>query len=96
MSSQEKEKNVALPNHFYSSNVTVSFGNFEDPDKNTLSGNVIARQTAVAVFQEKPQTFAETVEEWLAFEQYDGSDKNAMSTANRMWRDKGSEVERIV
>ena len=63
MSSQEKEKNVALPNHFYPSNVTVSFGNFEDPDKNTLSGNVSARQTAVAVFQEKPQTFAETVEE---------------------------------
>ena len=48
VSGQGKERNVALPSHFYPSSFTVvAFGNFDDPDKNTLSGNASAHDAAV-------------------------------------------------
>ena len=55
VSGQGKERNVALPSHFSPSSFTVAaFDNFDHPDKNTLSGNASAHDTAVTVFQEKP------------------------------------------
>ena len=54
-SGQRKERNVTLPSHFPPSSFNVAaFDNFDHPDKNILSGNAIVHDTAVTVFQEKP------------------------------------------
>ena len=55
VSAQEKERNVALSSHFSPSIFTVAdFDNFDHPDKNTLEGKASAHDTAVTVFQQKP------------------------------------------
>ena len=54
VSGQEKERNVTLPSHFSPSRFTIAaLDNFDHPDKNTLSGNASAHDTAITVFQEK-------------------------------------------
>ena len=42
------------------------------------------------------QTFMETVEKWIAFEQFGDIDKNATSAANTVHRGKEFEVPRII
>ena len=54
---KSKDVHVPLPSHFSKPSFTIAaFGNFDNTDRNSLSGTKHSHDTAVTVFQEKPLT----------------------------------------
>ena len=52
-----KSKDVHVPSHFTKSSFTIAaFDNFDNTDRNSLSGTKHSHDTAITVFQEKPLT----------------------------------------
>ena len=55
MFGQGQKRNVALPSHCLPLSFTlVTFDSVDHQDKNIVSGNASAHDTAVTIFQEKP------------------------------------------
>ena len=53
---KSKDDNVPLLSHFSASSFTIAaFDNFDNADRNSLSGTKHAHDTAVTIFQVKPQ-----------------------------------------
>ena len=53
---KNKDDNVPLPNHFSASCFTIAaFDNFDNTDWNSLFGTKHAHDTAITIFQVKPQ-----------------------------------------
>ena len=53
---KSKDDNVLLPSHFNASSFTIAvFDNFDNTDSNSLSGKKHAHDTAITIFQVKPQ-----------------------------------------
>ena len=54
---KSSENEIPLPNHFDSNCFTIAaMDNFDNSDKNSLSGMMHAHDTALTLFQEKPKT----------------------------------------